>query len=1348
MSGIQQLREKYPEYNDLSDEDLAEGFRKKYYSDIPKEDYQIKMGIEQVAPTVATEPTVATVATTSEPVATEVPSQQEPNWFQRTFADGKNTGELEQEAANRKERQDAVLSEIGQKINDGTATLSEKTYYSSQLNTRGQESAGRITSKVIKETVTAPIEITSFATQMIAPETAQAIADSPVGELYKIFDTVLEPKLSDDEAIIAELTGLVVMAGAGKRLAQEALEYIYKKKGRKKAAELAEELSKKTGARFTAKTNLKPTPPKVKNIKRVGLAGAFAGATQAEVQFTPRERESLVDIIANVPKVRETLPDVVIKAADALKVNPEDTDAQATLKRYGSSIAENTVLMGVLFGTGKALKGTAKGLGTVVGSERIGKINTGLGRLLASKAALPDEIFEGVVKRENAAKGYGIIIKKQLKDLQRLQKKEGASDESLAKYVNEGDPSDLPTTVVQKVDEITTGIKNNEAELSKLLDLSGKNQLGLSVGKDGIYFTRTFEASNNPAYLRRIKKVLKDKSSDAEFVSKVAEARKYFLSKGVKQEDVDGVIEEVVSRLTKEDKSVINDIFGGSSMRSRLGEGAAKVLIARKNLDRPVLDLLGEISEPYKKLSTTLLNQNKLISEIKFLKEVEGFAKANVGKDVSLPGLFPMLPSVKTTFKQGAPFVDGAENLSKIADEAIGKFGGNSVKILQDMYTSPQMGKYINNGLEIFNAKGKGGSDFFTKAAALAQAKETILDAPAYLLNLSGGVQSLIANGHILNPRAYRAAVTELNTLAQQITLRNQAAVNKIARLRELGVLDQDLTGEMISRNTARFGSEDAKTAFGKFYVKSMKKFGDAYGQPDVYTKLIAFESELASLRKVFPNKTEDELFIKAAEVVRNTMPTYGLASPAARQLSRIPFVGNYVLFPSEVIRTTKNIAKYAAKDVQEGIATGNGRQVARGLARLTGLGVTAGGVDAVVNTNNEIMGVSDNNKKVVNVLAPDWAKGSVNYYLERFVLDETGEGLTKKQKETFRPYIRTRYVSSSSADAFDYLKSPVRLVLGKLLGSGSISESEIDDAFSNAASTIMSPYTSPKFAAEAVLNVLTGVNRKTGKPIYDEAVGATTKDKILAGATTLLKGYEGGSVKIVQDYIKSKSSEELLGEGNAQRDSGFPINPEDLQFLLRSGVRSVTTNVTQAMGYNLSKDLKALAMTKDNFIKEVSSLPFEVVTDEALDEVIKKYTDLQERKYKGMQEFTKKTNEFKDLEYIRRYKDATGKIKEEDKVLGIEGVIGAATNNFWYKGNDTLIQSLAADTASSVKNGVFMPDNVFKDKRMLDTIRSRGFSEDQIGKFYFKLANVYRAYAEKPLVEVEEETSDAIVTD
>ena len=40
---LKKLREKYPQYNDMSDLELAEGFYKKHYSDISESDYFEKM---------------------------------------------------------------------------------------------------------------------------------------------------------------------------------------------------------------------------------------------------------------------------------------------------------------------------------------------------------------------------------------------------------------------------------------------------------------------------------------------------------------------------------------------------------------------------------------------------------------------------------------------------------------------------------------------------------------------------------------------------------------------------------------------------------------------------------------------------------------------------------------------------------------------------------------------------------------------------------------------------------------------------------------------------------------------------------------------------------------------------------------------------------------------------------------------------------------------------------------------------------------------------------------------------------------------------------------------------------
>lgn len=41
---IQEIREKYPEYNDMDDTQLADSYHQKYYSDLPKEDFYSKIG--------------------------------------------------------------------------------------------------------------------------------------------------------------------------------------------------------------------------------------------------------------------------------------------------------------------------------------------------------------------------------------------------------------------------------------------------------------------------------------------------------------------------------------------------------------------------------------------------------------------------------------------------------------------------------------------------------------------------------------------------------------------------------------------------------------------------------------------------------------------------------------------------------------------------------------------------------------------------------------------------------------------------------------------------------------------------------------------------------------------------------------------------------------------------------------------------------------------------------------------------------------------------------------------------------------------------------------------------------
>ena len=102
-------------------------------------------------------------------------------------------------------------------------------------------------------------------------------------------------------------------------------------------------------------------------------------------------------------------------------------------------------------------------------------------------------------------------------------------------------------------------------------------------------------------------------------------------------------------------------------------------------------------------------------------------------------------------------------------------------------------------------------------------------------------------------------------------------------------------------------------------------------------------------------------------------------------------------------------------------------------------------------------------------------------------------------------------------------------------------------------------------------MNVLTGVDNRTGKPVYENYAGITTEEKISNGLETLLKPITaGGSYKIIDEFAKTQTAEDLLGLGRAERANGRPLNENDLIFWGATGGRPRTRNLTMEMGYSL----------------------------------------------------------------------------------------------------------------------------------------------------------------------------------
>jgi hypothetical protein len=1030
-------------------------------------------------------------------------------------------------------------------------------------------------------------------------------------------------------------------------------------------------------------------------------------------------------------------------------------------------------------------KRIASGLRPV--TETVANINTRTGRILTSRAALPrigddDEMMQAAISLQNSRKYFETQVTFRLKELQRAQKRYGVSDDAFKSYFNTG-KGDINPNVKELVDDFKVLINQNEAEIAKILGYKDGNFGVRSDGQD-FYVTRQYSSALSPKDNKRMKEAIlayenKKTISDASLENRINGVIKLIdpedeLSRSQRA----NVMYNIIENMRGTEGSWHRSLFDGVSDRHArsVAEANAKSLLARKDLPEEFRAFLGQVDDPYKGIQSTVLAQGQVLSQLRYYKDIQRIASQTKGKEFELPGLVPFLPSRKETFKEGAGA--GDKYLSELMRDAMGKFGGvNNKRILEDPAVGEYFARMISRGLDVYDFSKSGlGMKTLSKISSFGQATQTILDAPAYLLNTSGMLQMMVANGHGFNPKNYVRAISEINTLAQQVIKKDARAIETLSTLKRLGVIDQDVTGEMIAQNARIFGDKQGNIA-SRAFSKTMEKAGRLYGQPDLYGKLVAFQSEVAAQRAMFPNLSAKQINERAANIVRDTMPTYGAAPAAFRAFSRFPLAGNYTLFPVELVRTTKNVAKYGVRDLQEGLRTGNMRQAATGLRRLAGLSAVAIGMDQLFTQSRNTYGITDEHRKVMATLRPDWSAGSEDVYMEPVHIDELGaEAITpetvksqfpeddwpdikerlgykgnykqfiaqrvKEQKENYKPFIRTRTLNSAAFNTFDQIVRPIKLLTGRIFGGETLSEEELEDPLGRALDVAFGQFVSPKIAVQAGMNVLTGVDNRTGKPVYENYAGITTKEKIENALETIFKPFAaGGSYKIYDDYVKTQTAEELLGLGRAERANGRPMSMKDLIFWGSTGSRPQTRNVTLEMGYSLYQDMLPLTASKQRLQNEIRQLEPRLLTEEKMNEFAELYKDSQERSRQAMRKLSRKVENFASMpvQVIRR---RNGKKVVDQEKVGIPRVLEAATRSFTANANPRLIESLQASLAQldeTVKNQKdrfdirYIPDDVFTDSFIDELLRKR-FTMDQIADLGERIGAIRIEQASRPL--------------
>ena len=476
-------------------------------------------------------------------------------------------------------------------------------------------------------------------------------------------------------------------------------------------------------------------------------------------------------------------------------------------------------------------------------TEKLIRLNTGAGRLLASKAALPKALFNAAVAKSRGEKAITFEIRNVLrtfnKDFKTEKSFKGLSqdekDEIINKYLDKGeiDPKLAGTKTFESLQTARRAIEDNEGQLNRLMGIEGTDAaLGLNRKDGQLYISRTLLANNDPRYLARIKEIIDngkvsrikgigtDKKLTAEFLAKVEGARadlRKVVDPKVDDKQIDIIIEEMVRRLAKPK----DELEGLISLESILPSGSdfagarASILKKRKDLSEPILELLGREKDPYKKVVTTLQKQKRLIAELEFLAQVDDFARSALKKDgdeafIKLGNFLSFLPKqqVKIYQKSGELAGKEEESLFDLTEKVLGKkiAGMEGTTVLKDLYTSPQLKNYLKQGIDIWSSENSGGrsiGNIFGNVAAIGQASQTVLDQGAYLINSYGAFQGLVANGYLTGSLLGRHGVTVNNSVKQilnQYTAKDPKIVAEIARLKRDGVIDTDLSAELITK--------------------------------------------------------------------------------------------------------------------------------------------------------------------------------------------------------------------------------------------------------------------------------------------------------------------------------------------------------------------------------------------------------------------------------------------------------------------------------------------------------------------------------------------------------------------
>ena len=356
---------------------------------------------------------------------------------------------------------------------------------------------------------------------------------------------------------------------------------------------------------------------------------------------------------------------------------------------------------------------------------------------------------------------------------------------------------------------------------------------------------------------------------------------------------------------------------------------------------------------------------------------------------------------------------------------------------------------------------------------------------------------------------------------------RAQAAYNELL---ELGVVNSQVQiGDL--KNLLRdlkFGEQASNTdavlrpMLSKF-KKILEGFQGKYVAEDDTWKITNYVVELDRLKRAATKQgiTLSDDVVKglkkeAADIVKNTVPNYAYVGSAVKTARLLP-IGNFMSFPSEMIRTTTNIAGQGLKEIRHSRPTrgsnigpivfeiGKGfvkndamtrGTYGTGMKRLSGMATTLTVVPtAVVEGAKALYDVTEDEINALRQFVPEWSKNSTLVPIR----DDEGN---------------LSYIDFSHSNAYDVIGRPFRTLMLNVM-EGQQDDKTLLNGFLNgiseASGEIMNPFISESIWTEAATDLtVRGGRTAEGKELYTDetAIGDKMAIQFLHLGTALAPSY------------------------------------------------------------------------------------------------------------------------------------------------------------------------------------------------------------------------------------------------